>query len=240
MVTPGHLMTKAAANLAATSITLKPLPQLKTLKPKLRGWIHLITAPLILAAGIVLIVLSPPIAGKVASAIFTGTALSLFTMSAIYHRGNWSSRIHSILRRIDHANIFVIIAGTYTPLAVFLLPQLAATELLTIVWGGAFLGVLAHMFWITAPRWVYVPVYIALGWVAIAYLGDFARYGSAAIVWLVISGGVAYTTGAIIYALKKPNPSLKFFGFHEIFHALTVVGVTCHTIAIFLAAATAS
>ena len=209
------------------------------LKPRLRGWLHLGTAPLILAAGIVLIVLSPPVAGKVASAIFTATALSLFTMSAIYHRGNWSPKVHGVLRRIDHANIFLIIAGTYTPLAVFLLPRLAATVLLSIVWGGALLGLLAHMFWINAPRWVYVPVYIALGWVAIAYMGDFARYGSAAIVWLVIAGGIAYTTGAVIYALKRPNPSPRNFGFHEIFHALTVVGVACHTVAIFLAAFTA-
>ncbi|ACZ31644.1 Hly-III family protein [Xylanimonas cellulosilytica DSM 15894] len=209
------------------------------LKPRLRGWIHAVTTPLALAAGIVLIVLSPPVAGRVAAVVFTLTSLSLFGMSAVYHRGRWSAKVHAVLRRIDHANIFLIIAGTYTPLAVLLLPPRTATVLLVIVWGGALAGLLAHLFWMHAPRWVYVPVYVALGWVAVAYMQQFAAAGGAAVVWLVIAGGVAYTLGAVIYGTKFPDPSPRWFGFHEIFHALTVVGFACHTVAIFLAAVAA-
>jgi hemolysin III len=208
------------------------------LKPKFRGWIHAGAAPLVLAAGIVLIAIAPPVAGKVASAIFTLTALSLFGTSAVYHRGSGRMRtqVTAVLKRIDHANIFLIIAGTYTPLAVLMLPTRTATILLAIVWGGALLGLLAHMFWMTAPRWVYVPVYIALGWVAIAYMHDFNTYGGPAVVWLIVGGGIAYTVGAVIYGLKRPNPSPRWFGFHEIFHALTVLGFAAHTVAIFIAA----
>jgi len=197
-----------------------------------------VATPLVLASTIVLLVIAPPIAGKVSAIIFGITALALFGNSAVYHLGNgpMPARVTAILRRIDHANIFLIIAGTYTPLGVLLLPTHAATIMLSIVWGGALLGLLAHVFWMSAPRWVYVPVYIALGWVAIGYMNQFWNYGSPAIVWLVVSGGIAYTLGAIIYGLKRPNPSPKWFGFHEIFHALTVVGFTCHTIAIFMAA----
>ncbi|MDR0482063.1 MAG: hemolysin III family protein [Cellulomonadaceae bacterium] len=218
---------------------LTPAEQPTPAKPKLRGWIHSATAPLVIALGIVLIVLSPPVAGKVAAVVFMLTALSLFGVSATYHRGRWTAPVAAVLRRIDHANIFLIIAGTYTPLAVLLLPSHTARILLTIVWSGAALGVLAHMFWMSAPRWVYVPVYIALGWVAVGFMHDFYRFGGAAVMWLIIAGGIAYTVGAVIYALKRPNPSPRYFGFHEIFHALTVAGFTCHTIAIFISAVAA-
>ncbi|PZR54421.1 hemolysin III family protein [Xylanimonas oleitrophica] len=206
------------------------------LKPRLRGWIHAVTAPLALAAGIVLVVLAPPVAGKVAAAVFALTSLLLFGTSAVYHRGTWSAKAALALRRLDHSNIFLIIAGTYTPLAVLLLPPRTATTLLVIVWSGAVLGLLARVLWINAPRWVYVPVYLALGWVAMAYMGQFWAGGGAAVVWLVVAGGLAYTLGAIVYGTKFPDPSPRWFGFHEIFHALTVAGFACHTVAIFIAA----
>ncbi|QAY63437.1 hemolysin III family protein [Xylanimonas allomyrinae] len=205
-------------------------------KPRLRGWIHAVTAPLALAAGIVLVVLSPPVAGRVAATVFMVTSLSLFGTSAVYHRGTWSTKVAAVLRRMDHSNIFLIIAGTYTPLAVLLLPSRTATVLLALVWGGSAVGLLARVFWMSAPRWVYVPVYVALGWVAVAYMGQFWASGGPAVVWLIIAGGIAYTLGAVIYGTKFPNPSPRWFGFHEIFHALTVAGFTCHTIAIFMAA----
>ena len=208
----------------------------ESIKPKLRGWIHAGTFPLVLAASIVLIVLADGVAGKVASAIFGLSAILLFGTSAVYHRGNWSSKVATILRRIDHSNIFLIIAGTYTPLAVMLLPANEAKQLLLIVWSGAIVGLAMRVLWINAPRWLYVPIYLALGWVAVWYLKDFYGAGGAAIVWLVIAGGIAYTLGALVYALKWPDPSPKWFGFHEIFHALTVAGFSCHFIAIMMAA----
>ena len=143
--------------------------------------------------------LAPPVAGKVSCAIFGLSACLLFGTSAVYHRGNWSPRTAAILRRADHSNIFLIIAGTYTPLAVLLLPQKTATILLLIVWGGALLGLAARIIWLGAPRWVYVPIYIALGWVAVGYMPQFWITPSGpAIVWLVAIGGLAYTIGAEI------------------------------------------
>jgi hemolysin III len=210
--------------------------QAAQLKPHLRGWIHAVTAPLALAASIALVIVAPPVAGKVAGAVFGISACLLFTISAVYHRGTWSPRTTAVLRRLDHSNIFLIIAGTYTPLAVLLLPPRTATTLLAIVWGGAVLGLLARVLWMSAPRWVYVPVYVALGWVALAYMSQFWSSGGPAIVWLVAGGGLAYTLGAVVYGTKFPDPSPRWFGFHEVFHALTVVGFGCHTVAIFVAA----
>ena len=213
-------------------VEVRPIPP----KPKLRGWVHAAAAPLALAAGIVLIVISPPIAGRVGTVVFTFTALQLFSMSAIYHLGNWQPRTHAVLRRIDHASIFCIIAGTYTPLAILLLEPSSAQQMLLIVWIGALAGSLGNVLWINAPRWLYVPVYLALGWVAVGYLSELWNAGGPAVVFLIFGGGLAYSTGAVIYGLKRPNPSPRWFGFHEVFHTLTVAGFTCHLIAIFIAA----
>lgn len=207
----------------------------KKVKPRLRGWIHAGTFPLALAASIVLIALAPTPAGKISASVFGLSACLLFGVSAVYHRGNWSPRTEAVLRRLDHTNIFLIIAGTYTPLAVLLLPPGQGTVLLALVWSGALLGLLARIFWLNAPRWVYVPVYLALGWVAVAYMGQFWATGGPAVVWLIAAGGVFYTAGAIVYGTKKPDPSPAWFGFHEIFHVCTVLGFACHVVAIYLA-----
>ena len=207
----------------------------KKVKPRLRGWIHAGTFPLALAAGIVLIALAPTVPGKISAAVFGLSAALLFGVSAVYHRGTWSPRTEAVLRRLDHTNIFLIIAGTYTPLAVLLLPGDQATVLLALVWGGALVGLLARIFWLNAPRWVYVPVYLALGWVAVAYMGQFWATGGPAVVWLIAAGGVFYTAGAIVYGTKKPDPNPAWFGFHEIFHVCTVLGFACHVVAIYLA-----
>jgi hemolysin III len=223
---------------AVQAVSTSAAETARQLKPKLRGWIHLVTTPLALAASIVLVAVAEPVAGKVAAAIFGLSALMLFGTSAVYHRGNWSPRVAAVLRRMDHANIFLIIAGTYTPLAVALLDHDSAVTMLWIVWGGAVAGLLTRVLWMSAPRWFYVPVYVALGWVAVAYIDQFWTNGSPAIVWLVVAGGLAYTVGAVVYGTKFPNPSPRWFGFHEIFHALTVVGFACHTVAIYLASLT--
>ncbi|PFG20427.1 PAQR family membrane homeostasis protein TrhA [Serinibacter salmoneus] len=203
-------------------------------KPHLRGWIHLGMTPLVLAAGITLIALAPTPAARWSSVVFAVATTLLFGMSALYHRGHWSARTLAVLRRIDHSNIFIVIAGTYTPLAVLLLPQRTAVTLLTIVWSGAIVGILMRVFWLSAPRWLYVPIYVALGWAAVWFLPQFYAAGGAAVMWLVIAGGLAYTGGAVVYALKRPNPSPRWFGFHEIFHVGTLLGYTCHTVAIFI------
>ena len=208
---------------------------LAALKPLLRGWIHAGMTPLVIAASIALVVLAPTTPARVTAIVFGLSAVLLFGTSAVYHRGRWSPVTTGVLRRLDHTNIFLIIAGTYTPLAVLLLEWPTARTLLLVVWGGALGGLLTRVFWLGAPRWLYVPLYIALGWVAVWFLPDFWRNGEPAIVWLVAAGGLAYTFGAAVYATKWPNPSPRWFGFHEIFHALTVVGFTCHYVAVSIA-----
>ena len=204
-------------------------------KPHLRGWLHAGVFPLVLAAGIVLTVLAPTTASRVSSAIFAVTAALLFGTSAVYHRGTWSPRTQILLKRFDHSNIFLIIAGSYTPFAALLLPHDQARTLLWIVWLGALGGVLFRVFWVGAPRWLYTPIYCALGWVAVIYLPDFYRSGGAVLLTLIIVGGALYTVGAVVYGLKRPDPSPRWFGFHEIFHACTIAAFTVHYIAVSIA-----
>jgi hemolysin III len=203
-------------------------------KPKLRGWLHASTAPLALAAGIVLVALSPTLATRVGSAVFAFTALLLFTVSAIYHRGNWSERSWAFLRRFDHSNIYLLIAGSYTPFTLILLDGSARVVLLAIVWTGAALGVAFRIFWIDAPRWVYTPIYFALGWVAIFYAKDFSQAGPAVITLIAVGGGL-YTLGGLVYGLRRPDPNPAWFGFHEVFHTFTIAAFVCHYVAASIA-----
>jgi hemolysin III len=209
--------------------------RVQEVKPHLRGWLHAATAPLTLAAGIVLIALSPNAATRVGSAVFTATALVLFTVSAIYHRGTWSPRVWAFLRRFDHANIFLLIAGSYTPFTLLLLDGTARTLLLAVVWTGAVLGVLFRIFWADAPRWLYVPIYIALGWAAIFFIGDFVSNAGTAVLVLMGVGGLLYTLGGVVYGLKRPNPSPRWFGFHEVFHTLTIAAFITHYVGVSIA-----
>jgi hemolysin III len=203
-------------------------------KPHLRGWLHAGMFPLSLVTGTVLLALAPPGAPRVAVAVFAVTAALLFGVSALYHRGTWGPRAEAVLKRLDHANIFLIIAGSYTPFTVLLLPPGAARTLLWIVWTGALAGVAFRVLWVGAPRWLYVPVYVALGWVAVVYLPHFLARG-VAVVALVVLGGVLYTLGGLVYGLKRPNPSPRWFGFHEVFHALTVAAFGAHCVGLGIA-----
>lgn len=206
----------------------------RELKPKLRGWLHLGMTPLALAGGIVLVALSPTTLTRVGSGIFAATALLLFAVSAVYHRGNWSPRVHAVLKRLDHSNIFLLIAGSYTPFTLLLLEGRDRITLLTLVWTGAILGVLFRVFWANAPRWLYTPIYIALGWAAVFYAPDFAS-GAVAVITLLAVGGLLYTVGGVVYGLKRPNPFPRWFGFHEVFHAFTIAAFVCHYVAASIA-----
>lgn len=205
------------------------------LKPTWRGWIHAATFPVAIAAGIVLIVLADGAAAKWASAVFMATSVLLFGNSALYHRFDWDPKTKAVLKRIDHANIMLLIAGTYTPLAVLALAPQKGALLLILVWSGTLLGILFRVFWMGAPRWLYVALYLLLGWAAVLYMVDLFQ-ANAAMMVLVIVGGLLYTGGAVCYALKKPNPWPGHFGFHEIFHVCTVLAFLCHWIACLLIA----
>ena len=191
-------------------------------------------SPLALVARLVLITIITELRGRITLTIFTLTAVSLFTCSAIYHRIPWGPSAKAIWRRIDHANIPLLIAGTYTPFAIYLLDKSQAVILLSLVWGGALLSGVFRVFWLGAPRWLYVPIYLALGWAALIYLPDFYRNGGLIVFLLVAFGGILYSLGAIIYAVKWPNFSINWFGFHELFHAMTAAAFISHFIAAIL------
>ena len=203
-------------------------------KPKLRGIVHLVMSPLSLVAGLTLITLADELRGRITLGIFTLTAVTLFTCSALYHRVAWTDKNKAIWRRIDHSNISILIAGTYTPFAVYLLQPSQTKTLLIVAWGGAILISLLRIFWLSAPRWLYVAGYISLGWAAVFYMTQFLNSGGVAIFILILTGGVLYSAGGVIYALKKPNFSINWFGFHELFHAMTAAAFICHFVAAVL------
>jgi hemolysin III len=204
-------------------------------KPTWRGWIHAGILPIVIAAGIVLVVLADGFAAKLTASIFFGSSVLLFGNSALYHRFNWGPKMKVALKRIDHANIFLLIAGSYTPITWLALSPDKSLLLLSIIWATAILGIGFRIFWITAPRWLYVPIYIAMGWGAMAFVVDF-MHANAAMMILILVGGGCYTIGALAYALKRPNPWPGQFGFHEIFHTFTVLAFLCHWTGILLIA----
>jgi hemolysin III len=205
---------------------------LAVVKPRLRGWLHAGMAPLALAAGIVLISLAATPAGVIGGAVFLTASVLLFGTSGVYHRGTWGSRGHAILRRMDHSNICVFIAATYTPLALILLDEASRAILLVLVWSAAVGGLIFRLFWLSAPRWLYTVLYVAMGWTALGWLRAFYETAGLALVILIVAGGICYTLGAIVYARKRPDPSPAWFGYHEIFHVGTIAGFVCHYIAI--------
>jgi hemolysin III len=203
-------------------------------KPNLRGWLHAVMFPISVVAGVVLVASAPSQEGRISSAIFAITASTLFGVSALLHRGSWSPPVEGLLRRLDHANIYLIIAGTYTPFAVIALPDAEGRILLSIVWAGAFAGVIFRVFWVGAPRWLSTTLYVVVGWVAIFFIPELVDGAGVTAVVLIVIGGVLYSLGAVVYAVKRPNPSPEYFGFHEVFHALTVAAYTAHYSAVWI------
>ncbi len=207
-------------------------------RPRARGWIHWYSALAGSVMGIFLVVLAATTAGTaaaVACGIYAITFVGLFGISATYHRHTWTSvRARTWMKRADHSMIFVFIAGTYTPLAVLALPGVLGTVMLSIVWVGAAGGVALKMFLPHSPRWVGVPFYVCLGWVAVFAMPELLRNGGLAVLILVMVGGLLYTTGAVFYAIRRPNPWPATFGYHEVFHAAVTLAALCHYAAILV------
>lgn len=164
--------------------------------------------------------------------MYAVTALNLFATSAVYHRFHWGPRGESALKRLDHANIYLIIAGTYTPMTALALDGTARAVLLWVVWAGAIAGVLFRVLWVTAPRALYTVLYVALGWSALFALPQVFSGAGVAVAVLTLVGGGCYTLGGLVYGLRRPDPWPRWFGFHEIFHALTIAAWTCQYVAI--------
>lgn len=210
------------------------MTQQVVLPPKLRGWFHLAATPVVVIASLVLFILSKS-TFKFAVAIYSITAILLFSVSAVYHRVPWSPSKKKIWRRFDHANINLLIAGSYTPFAVALLQGRDRTILLSVVWIGAATGVAMRIFWLGAPRWLYVANYLLLGWVAVAYMPELYRAGGLWVLLPIIIGGLFYSVGAIFYALKRPGRDAKYFGFHELFHIFVLAAWISQYVAISVA-----
>jgi hemolysin III len=206
------------------------------LKPKLRGWLHAAITPLAFFSFLVLLVLANNVVVRAGAAVFMFSAMLLFGVSAVYHTGRWGARSKAIWKRFDHANIFILIAGSYTPFSLLLLTAKHAAIMLSVVWGGALLGVVFRIFWVGAPRWLYVPLYLLLGWAALLYAPEFFAKAPTDVMVLMVVGGGLYTIGALVYGFKWPDPSPRWFGFHEVFHTLTIAAFVVHYVGVSLLA----
>jgi hemolysin III len=204
----------------------------------MRGWLHFWSFAVSIAASATLIAVSASLVGGRAAAatiVYSATILGLFGVSALYHRCNWRTpRSRAVMRRLDHSMIFLFIAGTYTPVAALAMDSATARTVLIVVWVGALAGVVLKTAWPHAPTWVGVPIYIALGWVAVFVIPAMLAGGGVAALVLLLTGGLLYTVGAIFYATRHPDPWPSTFGYHEFFHAATVLAAICHYVAIWL------
>jgi hemolysin III len=212
---------------------------LPTPRTKLRGWFHQESVPFVMAAGIVLVVLSPTTPKRIGALVYLLSSVLLFKMSSIYHMFNWSAKTKGILRKIDHSNVFLIIAGTNTPIIISYLPASFSKLLLFILWGVVVIGILFQIFYTDAPRILQVSIYIGLGLGGFSYMPYIIKHyhslASTVTFFMIIAGGVLYIAGAIFYATKWPGKNAKIFGFHELFHIFTILAFACHCVAVYYA-----
>jgi len=213
--------------------TTAPSPTLLRQKPRLRGVSHQIACVVGLIAGIVLITRVSPGAPRVAAIVYTLCLTALFGFSAAYHRPHWTPRARARMERLDHAGIYLLIAGTYTPLSLALPPRQGAI-LRILVWLGALVGTLQSTFWMTASKPLVAAIYVALGWSILPFLGTMYRVAGPGIFALFLGGGVIYSLGAVVYARKRPDPIPAVFGYHEVFHAMVVLAALIHFVAVVL------
>jgi hemolysin III len=205
------------------------------LKPRLRGVLHEAAFAVSLVTGTALVCLSDAGRERAAAVVYAVSVALLFGTSAAYHRGSWQGRSEEVMKRLDHSMIFVLIAGTYTPFALVLLEGTARWTVFGLVWGGAALGVVLRNAVRRPARWLFVGLYLSLGWVALGVLPQLHDRGGWAVVVLLLVGGLFYSLGAIVYGLQRPDPSPRWFGFHEVFHAFTLLAFATHYVAVSLA-----
>ncbi len=207
--------------------TLATAPAAAPAKPLLRGVSHEIAAFVALGGWIALAAVAPSERARVGANVYGASVFALFGVSALYHRPSWRPRARAWMRRLDHSAIFLLIAGTYTPLCL-LLPRSSGIPLLAIVWGGAALGVVQSILWVQAPKPLVAAIYVALGWAVLPVLPALRAALGTTPLALLSAGGAAYTLGAVIYAARRPDPFPRVFGYHEVFHALVIAAAACH------------
>ena len=201
-------------------------------KPRLRGLSHELAFYLALPLGVALVLEADTGRGRAAAAVFAASVAAMFGASGLYHRVDWPDTRRLWFRRLDHAGIYALIAGTYTPFGLLVLRGNWRVVVLAIVWSGAAAAIVLKFVWVAAPKWLAAAIGIALGWVAVIVLPQLVGRVNLAAVILLIAGGLAYTVGAIVYVRRRPDPMPAVFGYHELFHALTIVGVACQYVAI--------
>src|SRR6476620_4909148 len=201
----------------------------RLVKPKLRGVFHGIGFYVAAATGVALVITAAPGRARTAGAIFAACVAACFGASAVYHRP--TSRPRPWLARVDHAGVYLLIAGSYAPFGLIVMSEGWAIPVLAIVWGGALLAILLKLFWVQAPKWLSAAIGLTLGWVGAVAFSQLLQLPAAAIA-LVVATGVLYSAGAIIYARRRPNPYPLVFGYHELFHVLTIAAATCEYVAV--------
>jgi hemolysin III len=201
-------------------------------RPLLRGVLHELAFMASLVVGTLLIVASDGTRRHVAAAAFAGSVAACFGASALYHRVTWRPTVRQWMRRIDHAGIYMLIAGSYTAVCLLALDGAWRWSVLGVVWAGAGAAIVLKFVWVDAPKWLAAAIGIALGWVGVVAMPELASRLNPAAVALLLAGGVLYTVGAVVYARRRPNPVPHVFGYHEVFHALTIVAVSCQYVAI--------
>lgn len=200
-------------------------------RPLLRGVLHGIAFVAAVVIGVIFVATAPD-SRVLPAVVFAVSAAVMLGTSTLYHRITWGPRGRPWMRRADHAGIYLLIAGTYTPVALISLSGAWRTSVLTIVWCGAAAATLSKFCWVNAPKWLSAVIGLALGWVGVAVMPEIARHEGWVPVILLAAGGLAYTAGALVYALRRPDPLPRVFGYHEIFHALTIVALACQYVAI--------
>jgi hemolysin III len=211
---------------------LRPLPLLEPPKPRLRGVSHQIAFFAAIAAGTWLVATAGSARAIAATSIYALTLALMLGVSATYHRGNRPPAAGRRWKRADHAMIFLFVAGTYTPSCVLAIGGAPGMRLLTLVWVGAALGSLRALLWVRAPRVVATAFYVALGWLMVAFWSDVRGALGAIPLALILVGGLLYTLGAVVYALRRPDPSPRWFGYHEVFHSFVIAACVCHFVVI--------
>jgi hemolysin III len=202
------------------------VPNANPVKPTLRGVFHELGFYVALGTGFVLILSAEDGRPRAAAIVFAASVVSCFGASALYHRPTWTPPVRAWLARVDHAGIYLLIAGAYTPFAFLVMSRAWAVSVLAVVWGGAFLGILLKLFWVRAPKWLSAAIGLALGWVGAAAFSQLLKLELAGVL-LVVGGGVLYTVGAIVYVRRRPDPVPRVFGYHELFHVLTLAATAC-------------
>jgi hemolysin III len=197
-----------------------------SVKPKLRGVFHELGFYAAIGLGVAIVVTADPGRARVAAAVFGGSVAICFGASALYHRPTWKPTVRAWLARLDHAGVYLLIAGTYTPFGLLVMSPDWAVPVLAVVWSGTLAAIVLKLFWLRMPKWLSAGIGVALGWVGIVAISQLLKLDVAGLL-LVIAGGLLYTAGAVVYARRRPDPVPHVFGYHELFHTLTLAAAGC-------------